>query len=76
MGYASASDQAVSLDFHRLLTQPINAVVVRSCAGRVRPQLVNLLFLDHVLQFTDVMIVHHNGQYAVACTRLTSVHNN
>ncbi|KFY71821.1 hypothetical protein V499_08012 [Pseudogymnoascus sp. VKM F-103] len=36
-----------------------DAVVVRSCAGRMAPQMLNLVFLDHVLQFTDVMIMHH-----------------
>jgi hypothetical protein len=46
----------------------LDAVVVRSCAGRIAPQLENLIFLDHVLNFTDVMIMHHTGQllYAVA----------
>ncbi|KFY33746.1 hypothetical protein V494_07353 [Pseudogymnoascus sp. VKM F-4513 (FW-928)] len=36
-----------------------DAVVVRSCAGRIAPQMQNLVFLDHVLQFSDVMIIHH-----------------
>ncbi|KAL2210610.1 carbonic anhydrase [Sarocladium strictum] len=36
-----------------------DAVVVRSAAGRVKPQMQNLLFLDHILQFTDIMIIHH-----------------
>ncbi|KAH6646678.1 hypothetical protein BKA67DRAFT_413150 [Truncatella angustata] len=37
----------------------IDATVVRSCAGRITPQLENLMFLDHVLQISDVMIMHH-----------------
>lgn len=38
-----------------------DAVVTRGAAGRMAPQLNNLLFLDHVLQFTDIMIIHHTG---------------
>ncbi|KAH7261588.1 hypothetical protein BKA59DRAFT_447837 [Fusarium tricinctum] len=37
----------------------IDAVVTRGAAGRIAHQFNNLLFLDHVLQFTDVMIIHH-----------------
>ncbi|KFY89185.1 hypothetical protein V500_05887, partial [Pseudogymnoascus sp. VKM F-4518 (FW-2643)] len=36
-----------------------NAENIYRCAGRVAPQMLNLVFLDHVLQFTDVMIMHH-----------------
>jgi len=39
----------------------LDAVVVRSAAGRVAPHLYNLLFLDQVLTFTDIMIIHHTG---------------
>ncbi|GAM35989.1 hypothetical protein TCE0_018f04737 [Talaromyces pinophilus] len=37
----------------------IDAVVTRGAAGRMASQFSNLLFLDHVLHFTDVMIIHH-----------------
>ncbi|KUL88120.1 hypothetical protein ZTR_04016 [Talaromyces verruculosus] len=37
----------------------IDAVVTRGAAGRMASQFSNLLFLDHVLRFTDVMIIHH-----------------
>jgi carbonic anhydrase len=33
--------------------------VTRGAAGRMASQFSNLLFLDHVLQFTDIMIIHH-----------------
>ncbi|KAL4887491.1 carbonic anhydrase [Aspergillus karnatakaensis] len=36
-----------------------DAVVTRGAAGRMAPQLNNMLFLDHILQFTDIMIIHH-----------------
>ncbi|SPJ92426.1 uncharacterized protein FTOL_13712 [Fusarium torulosum] len=39
--------------------QKWDAVVTRGAAGRIAHQFNNLLFLDHVLQFTDVMIIHH-----------------
>lgn len=39
-----------------------DAVVTRGAAGRMASQFSNLLFLDHVLQFTDVMIMHHTGR--------------
>ncbi|RAO73677.1 uncharacterized protein BHQ10_009689 [Talaromyces amestolkiae] len=37
----------------------IDAVVTRGAAGRMASQFSNLLFLDHVLKFTDIMIMHH-----------------
>ncbi|KAH8657981.1 hypothetical protein BX600DRAFT_468479 [Xylariales sp. PMI_506] len=37
----------------------LDAVVVRHAAGRIAPQLQNLLFLDNFLQFEEVMIMHH-----------------
>jgi carbonic anhydrase len=40
-----------------------DAVVTRGAAGRMASQFSNLLFLDHVLNFTDVMIIHHTGGY-------------
>lgn len=40
---------------------PTDAVVTRGAAGRMAHQFNNLLFLDHVLQFTDIMIIHHTG---------------
>ncbi|KAH7311386.1 carbonic anhydrase [Stachybotrys elegans] len=39
--------------------QKWDAVVTRSAAGRVLPQMQNLIFLDHLLHFTDVVILHH-----------------
>ncbi|KAL5341584.1 carbonic anhydrase [Aspergillus crustosus] len=36
-----------------------DAVVTRGAAGRMASQFNNMLFLDHYLQFTDIMIVHH-----------------
>lgn len=42
--------------------RPLDAVVARSAAGRITPQLQNLVFLDHVLQFSEVMILHHTGE--------------
>ncbi|KAL2824488.1 carbonic anhydrase [Aspergillus cavernicola] len=39
--------------------QKWDAVVTRGAAGRMASQFSNLLFLDHVLNFTDVMIIHH-----------------
>ncbi|KAF7563659.1 hypothetical protein G7046_g474 [Stylonectria norvegica] len=36
-----------------------DAVVTRGAAGRMAHQFNNLLFLDHILQFSDVMIIHH-----------------
>ncbi|KAF3406778.1 Uncharacterized protein DPV78_000934 [Talaromyces pinophilus] len=39
--------------------QKWDAVVTRGAAGRMASQFSNLLFLDHVLHFTDVMIIHH-----------------
>ncbi|KAJ0420339.1 carbonic anhydrase [Aspergillus carlsbadensis] len=36
-----------------------DAVVTRGAAGRMASQFSNLLFLDHVLNFTDIMIIHH-----------------
>lgn len=38
-----------------------DAVVTRGAAGRMASQFSNLLFLDHVLKFTDIMIMHHTG---------------
>ncbi|KAJ5923596.1 hypothetical protein N7454_008841 [Penicillium verhagenii] len=37
----------------------MDAVVTRGAAGRMASQFNNLLFLDHVLNFTDIMIMHH-----------------
>ncbi|KAL4982510.1 carbonic anhydrase [Aspergillus falconensis] len=39
--------------------QKWDAVVTRGAAGRMASQFSNLLFLDHVLNFTDIMIIHH-----------------
>lgn len=39
-----------------------DAVVTRGAAGRMASQFSNLLFLDHVLNFTDIMIMHHTGR--------------
>lgn len=39
----------------------VDAVVTRGAAGRMASQFSNLLFLDHVLHFTDIMIMHHTG---------------
>jgi len=39
--------------------QKWDAVVTRSAAGRIRPQFQNLLFLDQMLKFSDIMIIHH-----------------
>ncbi|KAL3462200.1 carbonic anhydrase [Aspergillus heterothallicus] len=39
--------------------QKWDAVVTRGAAGRMASQFNNLLFLDHVLSFTDIMIIHH-----------------
>ncbi|CAH0043435.1 unnamed protein product [Clonostachys solani] len=39
--------------------QKWDAVVTRGAAGRMAAQFNNLLFLDHILNFTDVMIIHH-----------------
>ncbi|KAL3446133.1 carbonic anhydrase [Aspergillus insuetus] len=36
-----------------------DAVVTRGAAGRMASQFSNLLFLDHVLNFEDIMIIHH-----------------
>ncbi|KAL4872668.1 carbonic anhydrase [Aspergillus spectabilis] len=36
-----------------------DAVVTRGAAGRIASQLNNMIFLDHYLQFTDIMIIHH-----------------
>jgi hypothetical protein len=40
----------------------LDAVVTRGAAGRMASQFSNLLFLDHVLNFTDIMIMHHTGK--------------
>lgn len=44
-----------------------DAVVTRGAAGRMASQFSNLLFLDHVLKFTDVMIMHHTGNNYSHC---------
>lgn len=36
--------------------------MTRGAAGRMASQFNNLIFLDHVLQFTDIMIMHHTGE--------------
>jgi hypothetical protein len=46
---------------------PADAVVTRGAAGRMASQFSNLLFLDHVLHFTDVMIIHHTGNHYSHC---------
>ncbi|KAL7893272.1 carbonic anhydrase [Trichoderma sp. TUCIM 5745] len=35
------------------------ANVVRTCAGRVKSQVENIIFLDNILHFSDLMILHH-----------------
>ena len=45
----------------KLTIRILDAVVTRGAAGRVAHQLNNLVFLDHFLEFTDVMIIHHTG---------------
>jgi carbonic anhydrase len=46
--------------------------VTRGAAGRMASQFSNLLFLDHVLQFTDIMIIHHTGNWI---TQILLVHD-
>lgn len=56
MGYVRSTIGSVWI-----LTGVEEVVVALGVAGRIKHQFENMVFLDHFLQFEDIMIIHHTG---------------
>lgn len=56
MGYVRINISSICI-----LTGVEEVVVALGVAGRIKHQFENMVFLDHFLQFEDIMIIHHTG---------------
>ncbi|CAF9923100.1 MAG: hypothetical protein ALECFALPRED_002299 [Alectoria fallacina] len=48
--------------------RPVEAVIIRNMCGHAAPALNDILALDHLIGFTEIMVIHHTDCGALAFT--------